>query len=152
MAQSPKGGLIQGVYKPIHGNCTIYCPGVILSHLNFAISSTLTGNNVCSKLPSSSNFFSLWLVVTKIHWQKKTKKTLAILLHFPCSFFGGNGEWVQTFKRDPKTKSVQRLVGSWWPPKRVKIGDPGIKSSWKSMDSKQLMTPNRSSTCSSWKP
>ena len=29
MAQSPKGGLIQGLYKPIHGNCAIYFyPGV----------------------------------------------------------------------------------------------------------------------------
>ena len=29
MAQSPKGRLIQGLYKPIHGNCAIYFyPGV----------------------------------------------------------------------------------------------------------------------------
>ena len=31
MAQSPKGGLIQGLYKPIHGNCAIYFyPGVCI--------------------------------------------------------------------------------------------------------------------------
>ena len=28
---SPKGGLIQGLYKPIHGNCDIYFyPGVFI--------------------------------------------------------------------------------------------------------------------------
>jgi len=31
MAQSPKGRLIQGLYKPVHGNCAIYFyPGVIV--------------------------------------------------------------------------------------------------------------------------
>ena len=30
MAQSPKGGFIQGLYKPIHDNCAIYfCSGAI---------------------------------------------------------------------------------------------------------------------------
>ena len=33
MAQSPKGRLIQGLYKSIHGNSAIYfCPGVSLSN------------------------------------------------------------------------------------------------------------------------
>ena len=36
MAQSPKGRLMQGLYKPIHGNCAIYFyPGVsIWTHWN----------------------------------------------------------------------------------------------------------------------
>ena len=61
MAQSPKGNLIQGLYKPIHGNCAIYFyPGVtnIVWHHARLLAWSLQTNGVTNGFKYFLNFHS----------------------------------------------------------------------------------------------
>ena len=74
MAQSPKGRLIQGLYKPIHGNCAIYFyPGVTYGCFTpVAIFLKAMKIRVISYLPIYNWFVGAQLV-SKIASQKGAK-------------------------------------------------------------------------------
>ena len=70
MAQSPKGRLIQGLYKPIHGNCAIYFyPGVVEA------SSFLCGKIASLKLQGRRCCQGYWERAAGINWSGQTIAT-----------------------------------------------------------------------------
>ena len=63
MAQPPKGGLVRGHDKPIHGSCAIYFPGGIIGMSCLFFLGGFMVVDVCTE-----NIVQLYIYISYDHW------------------------------------------------------------------------------------